>query len=786
MFVLKLKSALRALFRSDIFTALNIIGLAISLGAIMSIFLYVNSELGTDRQFTERNNTYRIIRKVEEPNSSYQSPTLAGPFHEILSIELGIPKSEIVRVYRDDELVSYKSSVFFESNFLYVDSNFFQILDYPFQIGSHEKALEKLNSVVISERIAAKYFGDLNPIGEMLEIDGKGLLEVSAVLAKPKAKSHLDIDFVVNNGAMGYAKRFLTDMDSHAMTFYLQIPKEKTALISSNLNSISTKYLNKSQTSSHTSLSLQALPEIYFDKAMEFDIARHGNWALIQAMMAIAIILSLLVAANFINLTIAKLSKGVRKIGLKKILGSSKRSLLIDWAIELYLIILLAAVIGGLGSYSLLPSLMDLYGINLIFPHWSNLLIGGSVFTLLLTMLILLIPGLIFSAIPSFYALSGKLRSLKSNRIQHGLLFFQFVVAFVLIVFSVSINKQYQYMQEKELGLNDNQVLIFNSNNKHSWKNKEHIQDAISNLSGVQEVSMAYGGLPGSPTEALSYQIDNRTFQWNTAFVRPNLTELLDIRVLDGKGFDVGKELERQESVLLNARAATELGWPQESIIGKAIKTEEDSSFKRILGIVQDFHYQSFTKEIGPLVMQSTDAEETFVVKLEAAASGALLTEIEKIWQSYVPKYPFSYLFLDEGFQKMHLENTKQGKIIFLFTLLTLIIASIGTLSLSAFIQQLKVKEIAIRKVLGASIGGIIYSLSSNILSVLVLACLIASPLAIFVVKSWLVDFHYQIPLSPLIFILGYVVIILIVLFLIIGQSWRAATSNPIDSLKRE
>ena len=786
MLLLKIKQALRGLWRSGIFTYVNLLGLAVSIGAVMVIFVYVHAELNTDGQFKQGEDLYRIIRKVEGPNSSYQSPSLSGPFREYIRYEMNLPGKDILRIFQDDELVSYKQTTFFEPNFLYTDSNFFQLLDFPLQSGHSENALKEVNSAVISSKIAKKYFGDRDPIGEILEVDGKGLLEVTGVLAKAQSKSHLDLDFVVNLGSLGYTSRILKNAEAHSMTYYLHIPPKRREASHSQLASLAEKHLNPAISPTKTSLSLQPLAEIYFGKPMESEIARHGNRSLIQSLIAIALILSLLAASNFINLTIAKLTKGLRQIGVKKILGSSRKALIFDWAIEVYVIVLLATLLGAVLCNLILPTLVSFYELHIILPNPLHILAYGLGFTLLLTALIIVIPGSVFSSISSYRALSNKLGSIKTHILQYSLLLFQFVVAFVLIVFTIVINRQYQYMQEKDMGLEDEQILIFNSNNKHSWKNKDHIKTAVSQLSGVKEVSMAYGGLPISPNEVSSYQMDQSTYQWNTAFIQPNLLNLLQVKVLEGTTFDEDIDSEIEKSVVLNEAAAKQLGWPQQNLIGKSLRLPEEDSSKQILGIVKDYHYESFKSKIEPLVLRSSNWEESFIVKLAGNSDPALLADIEGIWNRYVPKYPFSYQFLDATYQHMHQEDTKQGKIIFFFTLLTIIIASIGTLSLCAFIQGLKVKEVAIKKILGASMARIFYALGSGLLKVLLIAGLISIPLAWFFANNWLNDFSYRISLSLGIFLIGFISLMGLILILIVVQSWRIATLNPIDSLKAE
>ena len=784
MLPLKLKLALRTLLRSSVFTYVNTLGLAISIGMLITIFIYVNSELRTDTHLSDRDEIYRLVRKVEDANSTYQSPTLAGPFRELLSYDLNIPEEDILRMYQDDELVRYKHTAFFEPNFLYVDSNFFEILDYPFRLGNPHDILKNLNAAVISDRIAKKYFGEGNPIGEILEIDGKGLVEIKGVLDKPLANSHLQIDFVVNNQSMGYAERFLTDGDVHSMTYYLRIPSRDRSSISTQLQAVATKHLNSVEGATRSSLYAQPVADIYFDKPMQMDSAKHGNRSFLQTLIAISLILSFLLVANFINLTIAKLTHRLRQIGVKKILGSSKSSLVFDWGLEVYLIVLVATCLGAVGCNFILPLLINTYELELVLADNLTLFLWGFMFTVLLTGFIVFIPGWLFSSVKSFSALSNKLGLLKTHVIQYALLLFQFTVAFVLIVFTVVINRQYQFMQSKEIGIEDDQVLVFNSNNKHSWKNRDFIRNEIRQLSGVKDVSTTYGGLPTGPTDAYFYQVDQRSLQWNTAFIQPNFIDLLGLKVLSGKAFDEQIASEIQSGVLLNATAASELGWPERDLVGQFMDIPEDSTSKRILGIVQDHHYTSIKERIEPLVFQSTGAEETFLVKMEGSNYATLLPKIENIWQRYAPQYPFSYQLLNETYTSMHREDTKNGKVIFFFTFLTIVIAVIGTLSLMRFIQQVNMKEFAIRKILGASLLRVFYAQSSSLLRVLLAAGLVAVPFAWLVSSDWLSDFGYRISLSPGMFLIAYGGLIGILLILIVGQSWKVLTSNPMDSLK--
>jgi len=783
--VLKLKLVFRKILKSGVFTYLNVLSLAISITAILTIYSYIDSELKTDTQFTDKDEIFRLVRTVSENGSSYRTPMLAGPYRDLLTDAARLSANSILRIYEDDELVSYLENTFFEPNFFYVDENFFDFFDYSFQVGSSTNALAQPNSVVITREIAEKYFGDNNPMGKVLEIQDKEPLVVSGVLKDFSSKSHLNFDFIVNNKSIGYAKKIFNDKSTHSMAFYLKIPEKDISIIESSLADLSNQYFNSKSNDKKLRFQLQNLTDIYFDDPLVSDMAKHGNISTIKSLTILAFVICILIITNFINVTIAKRTKELSGIGLKKVLGSSKMGLVMEWLLEVYFLVFSATVIGFV-LYNILFSTFfeNVFGVSMVFTQTLELLVPALVFSVVLTAFIVLPPMLIFTNTPAFSALSGKLNGVKTNAFQYSLLFFQFIAAFVLISFTIVVKEQFDFMQKKEIGLNSDQILLFDSNNKNSWKNKDFIKNEIKSLSGVTDVSLIYGGIPSSETESVSYEINDLLFQWNTAYFEPNTMAMLDLKLVSGKGFDPEIFAENAEGVVLNTAAAKLLGWPQEKITGTKISLLEEKKDKRILGIVKDYQYESFKDIINPLVMQSNDYGETFMVKLNVTNFENTLTKINTIWKDYVPKYPFSYRFLDETFESVFAEDTKQGKIIYLFTFLTILIAAIGTLSLSSFILQLKIKEFAVRKVLGSSQLNLFLALSSKIIKTLLYSCIVGLPIGWYFIKSWLNNFGYKINTSPLFFAAGFAVLGGIILSLVFIQSRKVLLRNPVHSLK--
>ncbi len=788
-----IKSAFRSLKKSRLLGILNISGLTVALTASFFMLSYIHSEFSIDHQLKKQNHLYRIIRSVEGPKSSYRTPSLSAVFKDKLSIDLGLEEESITRVYKDNELVTYNELSILEDNFLYVDPNFFMLMPFSFEYGNAQTALGNKNSVIISNQKSLQYFGDENPIGKVIEIDGKGSLVVSGVLANDTEKSHLQIEFLAPIDAMGYSKRLLIAEDVHSTIFYVSLPNENSkAHYDQSLKQLSKSYFEEEAMASaiSTTLTLQPLYEVYFDNSTTFDIARHGDQSLINGLSLVTILVLLIAGANFINFTMASHLKKIKVFGVRKALGSSKSALLILLLVETYISVIISMVLAAL-LFLLIQDYLpnEMAGTNkfLITPKFFFYFVIGSV---LFALAMGLYPAWAAASISSKNALTGKASLLKYKTLQNGLLTFQFVGALVLIIITIVISSQFNYMQTKELGVDKEQVLIFSSNNKHSWRNKEHIRNEVAQLNTVQKVAMAYGGIPGSASESYEYVAEGNesSFQFKTAFTDINFPETLGLEVVAGRVFDKEILTDTKDAIVINEIAAKRLGWPEINVIGNDLTnlTEEQIGKRKIIGIIKDYHFESMRNKIDPLILCPTGWEESFLVKLSTTAYSQSIADIESIWNTYVPKYPFNYRFLDDSFQKLHEADTRQREILYFFSLVAILIACFGVLGLSALALQMRTKEIAIRKVLGASLLNNLKVLSSSFIRLLFIANLIALPLTWFLSREWLMNFSYRTDLKPVHFITGSAMVFLIIMLIVLSQAFRVSRTNPTISLRLE
>ena len=787
MLLIKIKFALRTLRRFSFFSFLNIFGLSISLVASITIFQFVISEYKVDSNLKNKDRIFRVIRTIEDSKTSYSSPTLSAVFRDQLSLDLNLSHEKILRVYRDDELITYDNKSFFEDNVLFVDQNFFSFFDYPFKLGNRISSLEKPNSAVISSSVAKKYFGDQNPLGKVMQLDGKGSLEITGVLEDFTTKGHLEIEFVVSMHAMGYTNRIMDEKDVHAHSYYVMLPSLTLEHYNTQLSYFNERYFADDLKSPlYTKLSLQPLREIYFKRNLRNDIALHGNEALAQSLLVIAILIILVTGANFINFSLTLSTKRVREVSVRKILGSSRISLISQSLLETFvtigIAILITLLVNGIFSDYLKDYLQLQWTLEINFITIISI-VG---FLALLTLVFGLYPALISSR--SRKSLSNPEDKVKTSLLQNGLLIFQFISALVLIIVTLIISKQFNYMQQKELGLSTEQIMLFNSNNRNSWLNKDRIKDEVAQIGNVVNLSTAYGVLPGSSAELFTYETHNSQFQWKTAFADHNLIEVLDLNLITGRNFDQNKLIDKTNSVLINEAAARELGWPEAPVVGSYLTSPDftTNESKAVIGVIKDYHFESFKQQIEPLVISYSEWDETFVVKLAANNYQQTISDIEAVWKRYVPKHPFTFRFLDDTFQRLFEADTKQRKILYIFSALAIIIAGIGALGLSSLIMQTRFKEVAIRRVLGASTSSLIRLLSSSFFKTLLLANLVALPVAWYVSISWLSNFSYQTDLSADIFLKGSLLLATVITLLVLIQARNVTSVNPTDSLRTE
>lgn len=804
--------ALRSLLRNKTFSAINILGLAIGIATCLVIVLFIKSELAYDG-FHEKAD--RIVRVVfggsvqgEEMNEAHVMPPVA----EALLAEYPEVEAATRMRWMGYPKVSHGDKSFRNHSAAFVDSNFLQVFTFSLVKGDPATALKEPHTLVLSESTAARYFGEEEPIGKELWMnEGRDLFVVTGVMEDMPLHSHFHFDLLVSMATFPEA-RDPSWMVSEFYTYLLLRTNYDYRLLEEKLPAVTEKYIGPQlqeamgitfeqfrQAGNNIGLFLQPLQSIHLHSDMRGELGANGDVQYLYIFGAVAVFMLLIACINFMNLSTASASKRAKEIGVRKTLGSGPRQLVAQFLMESMLLSYLALVIAVLMVKLALPIFNELAGKHLDLPFFSNwwtipglLLFGG-----LVGLMAGIYPAFFLSSFKPVSAMKGSSlaasHGIDKNRLslRSSLVVFQFAVAVVLITGTMVVYNQLQYIQNKNLGYDKNQVLIL----PEVWQlgnNAEAFRQQLLQDLRIQSVSTS-SYLPSGPSynnnfflfpdEDASLQIKALRYEVDDQYL-----PTLGLELLKGRNFsnEFGTE---DEAIILNQTAVKALGWSDTEVLGKTLTHASNGGERKtyqVIGVVKDFHFRSMHEHVSPLVMTLGEANGSIIAKVQTTDVGGLLDSIQKTWTALADDEPFAYSFLDERFSQTYDTERKMGYILSIFALLTIFVACMGLFGLAAFTTKLRTKEIGIRKALGAEVAHIIVMLSWGFLKLVVLSSIIAFPLAGWVMEQWLESFAYRIDLSVGIYVSAGLLIGLVALLTVGYEAIKAAWMNPIDALRNE
>jgi len=805
------KIAWRNLARNRVFSAINIAGLAIGLASCMLISLYVIDELSFDR-FHEKSD--RIVRATFKGtmqggiiNESHVMPptaaALKADYPEVL---------ESTRLRQGGKpLVLLNNKLYTDEKLAFVDSNFFSVFTLPFVEGNLKTALLEPNTIVLSETTARKMFGQTDVVGKIVTFkDWNKTLRVTGVMKDIPSNSHIRFDMLGSMATLDDAKSN-SWMVSEFFT-YLVLPegydhKKLEAKLPATINKYIGPQLKQSmgvtmtefrKQGNNLELKLQPLTDIHLHSDFQYDLDVNGDITYVYIFGAVAVMMLLIACINFMNLSTAGSSKRAREVGVRKVMGSEKSELVGQFLTESILLTALALVLAILLSIVALPVFNELSGKNLSLqwdavPGLIPALIGFGLFV-----------GIFAGSYPAFFLSSFKpitvlkggssviklSSSGKSFNLRSGLVVFQFFMSIILIVGTTVVFQQLQFIRNKKLGYNKDQVIVI-----PTWalgKNTEAFREGLISDSRVANVSLS-GYVPAGPTDNNNFMVnpDGKTDRMVKTLryeVDYNYIPTLGMEMAHGRNFSKEYGID-STGIIINETAAKTFGWTPQNAIDRIITRNDNQGNKatyHVIGIVKDFHFRSMHERIGPLVMTLNDGWGWMMVKTRSAEVSGLLASMKKTWESFHPDMPFSYTFLDERFNETYKAEQKTGQILGTFAGLTIFVACLGLFGLATFTAEQRTKEIGVRKVLGASVAGIIALLSRDFLKLVMVALLIATPAAWWLMHRWLQEFAYKIDVAWWVFALAGALAVLVALCTISYQSVKAALMNPVQSLRSE
>jgi putative ABC transport system permease protein len=803
-----LKIAWRNLIRHKGYTFINVFGLAIGMACCLVIFLFVRDELRFDRFHAKADRMYRIINHRTLNNAQMMmartppayGPALRNTFPEV---------QEMVRLFDfgSKQLVTYQDRKFFEPGILLADSTFFDLFSFPLTRGNPAEVLRSPDAMVLSETMARKYFGSQDPIGKMLTIDGTYAFRITGIMQDLPRHSHLQASFVGSLGSlrnMVGAERlkswgwqqlytYLVLTDGYDPT---QLDAKLPAFMARNAPDELAQGMN-----SRSNYGLQALTDIHLHSAdIEYDIAQKGDIRYIYAFSIVALFTLLIACFNFMNLSTARSARRAREVGLRKAVGAERTQLIGQFLGESVLQTGLAMVFSLLLALLVLPVLNEWTSKSLEFVSILN---GPFLLGLLGAVAVV---GLMAGAYPAFFlssfqplnVLKGNVKSGQGGAfLRRNLVVVQFAVSIMLIIGAGIVFQQVQYIQQKNLGFSNEQLVSVPLRTNAMRRDVQTIKDELRRNPSIVGATACYG-VPGGQFAGDGIRLPGRSqeFSTNMFLVDEDYIPTMGMTMVAGRNFSKTFGTDVREGFVLNETAVRELGWGSPAAaIGKAIEwniwapaTPADSIKRgKVIGVVKDFNYKTIHQKIEPMVLQILPSEYSHVVvRIRPEATTVALGVLEDKWQSLASEWPFEYTFLDEQFADQYRSEQIFSKVFGLFTFLSIFITCLGLFGLSAFMAEQRTKEIGVRKVMGASVVSIIGLLSKDFLKLVLIALLVASPVAWYAMNRWLQGFAYKVDIEWWVFALAGLLAVGIALLTVSFQSVKAALMNPVKSLRSE
>ncbi|WP_339708024.1 ABC transporter permease [uncultured Kriegella sp.] len=805
MFKNYLKIAWRSIKSEKLLTFIKVGGFAVGIAACLLIALFIKDELNYDRHYANSDRIYRVVLQAEIGGEMKKSTHFPLPMAQ--TIEADFPEIKKAGKIFGSALSSGGKRAFrsgaatqniFEGGFLYGDQNIFEILEIPLLQGNATEALTGPGNIVISESKAAKYFPQGNVLGQTLILDDNASkpYTISGVMPDFPSNSHLDFDFLLPIDDTN-----LSWTSQNYFTYVLLDEKSNVEELENKMRAIIENYVIPAQIERGRDASfieilksieykLQPISDIHLKSDIEMaDGLQHGDVRFVWLFAAIAGFILVLACINFINLSTAKSANRAKEVGLRKTVGAFKSNLVNQFLTEAVLFSIISFIVGVATAWLLLPIFNSIAEKTIAMP-WAS---WWFIPVLLLSALIIgilagLYPAFYLSAFRPINVLKGSLsRGGKSGKLRSGLVVFQFATSVILIIGTLIIYKQMDFILKKDLGYNKEQVVILEGANVLGNKSGNFKQQLLQ-LPQVRQVSTSdYLPVDGSKRNQTTFNLigdgnENGGVLSQTWQIDYDYIKTLGIKIMQGRDFSRDFASDSVNSIIINQKMAFDLGL--KNPIGKQIDNNRQQW--TVIGVVEDFHFKSLKENISPVALRLGNDFGTIAVKIGAGNIKESLAEITTIWNSNVPNQSLSYGFLDQKFAQMHEDVQRMGKIFNSFALFAILVACLGLFALSAFMVEQRQKEISIRLVLGAPFQSIYSLLTLDFLKLVLVAIVIAIPIGWYMMQRWLEDFAYHINIGWEIFAIAGIVALAIAVSTISYQSVGAALIKPLKSLRTE
>jgi putative ABC transport system permease protein len=794
------KIAWRNLQKHKAFSFINIFGLAMGIAAFWLIALYVTDEWSYDRYNTKADRIFRVAQHGQWNGGKFDLAVTSPPYGPTLKAEF----PQVVDAVRIDpeggSKITYGDKVINEGSMLFTDNSIFNIFSYQFLYGDARDALSKPQTIVLTKTLAENIFGDAAEALNKTVILGDQPATVTGVIADVPVNSHFSfkaLRAIPADYTKGYGGNW---GNSNLYTYLLLKDQDDHKQIEAAGDAFFNKHVKNDLGPMKFTMELQPLTDIHLRSNLSYELGSNGNITYVYVFSITALLILVIAIINYVNLTTARSSIRIKEIGVRKVIGSDRAQLMVMFFSECILLTFISTLLAAAIIQFVLPYFNQLSGKSLILLQFGTMqtvaiFIG---FALLTGILSGIYPALFLSGFKTIPAMKGQLgNQLSTILFRKSLVVFQFVITIVMIAGSCIIYQQLNYFQKRDLGFNKAQTLTFHINNREVRGRIDALKQQLLQNPAIESVGVAGNPIGNNNIGGGDFNLGPDGKPTSESKIVQNLQidedfiPTLQIKMAGGRNFSKAITSDVKDAIIVNETLVKELGW--KDAVGKRVRTGVDEQGKvieqTIVGVVKDFNTYSLQHKIAPMTMElpaEAKDKDNLYVRISRGNVQASLDYISKVYSTFDIENKAEFHFLDQNFAAQYQTEQKQGTILLIFTILAISIACLGLFGLVTFTAEQRVKEIGIRKVLGASVGSIVNLLSTDLMRLVVIAILIASPIAWFAMDKWLQDFAYKITINWWIFLLAGGGAALIAFATVSIQSIKAALTNPVKSLRSE
>ncbi|WP_257666721.1 ABC transporter permease [Parapedobacter tibetensis] len=794
------KTAWRNLMRGKAFSVINIVGLAIGLTAFLLLALYIKDELSYDRFHEKSDRIYRVSREFlsDDGSTTLHLARVAPPYGPLIAQDFS-EVEQMVRMLETNATIRYGESIFNEEGVFFAEDGFLDMFTIDMARGDARTALKDPFTILLSTPMAHKYFGNESPLGKMVRVDNRSEMMVTGVFEPLPAQSTMHPEFLIsfatlNDENIYGAERLRTNWGNNSFNTFLLLPEHyDPQRLAEAFPSFQNKHMGEN-TSKWSVLHLMKLTDIHLHSHTDSEIEPTSDIRYVYFFSAIALFILVIACINYMNLTTARSAKRAKEVGMRKVVGAQRGQLIRQFLTESLLYTIIALLVSFAFVFVTLPFLNNLSGKDLLYadllsPAFIGIILAVMLFTALVSGSY---PAFFLTAFQPIKVFKGKVATdVKKGILQQLLVTAQFAIATLLIICTTVVYSQMQHVQDFKLGYSKEQVILLPAAGDSTAY--ESARQQLMQHTGIVDVGRSSRIPTGRLLDGQAASIMRGSELAPTGAMIKGLAideqfiPTYQIEMATGRNLSREHPTDRSEGFILNESATKMLGWDDpEDAIGNVFAYGDQKG--RIIGVTKDFHFESLHQQVTPLAMGMNNGVgyAWWSVRTSGGDIRATLNHLESVWKARFPENPFKYEFLDDRFGALYEREQTQQILFSIFAGIAIFISCLGLLGLSMFMAELRMKEIGIRKVLGASVTGIVQLLSKDFLKLVILAIIIASPLAWWMMSVWLDGFAYRIDIQWWMFAVAGLAAVVIALATVSWQAIRAAVANPVDSLRDE